>query len=289
MAEEGVVIPGEGNEGHDANPERVAQATIEKAKRDGWRPLEEWSGDAADWVDAKEFNGRKSLFEKIGSLKSELQSQRRSFESDMAQIKTYVQQMSKIEYDKALRDLKATRRDAIAERDVETVEQIDTQIAEVEKQRAATPVQTNPKLDDTQRKFAEWQENNDWYKKDSELKKEADALGIGFGSKNPDASAEEVFEYVESRIKMLFPDKFEKERKVEKKPVANVEAGGPSRNSELTPRGDKFTEADLTPDQTRIMGALVKRGVITKAQYLDQMKDALTGNHREFREYNKKV
>jgi len=207
MAEKevGTVIPGE-EEGHDAGPERVATAIVEKAKKDGWRPLEEWKGDPADWVDAKEFNGRKSLFEKIGSLKSELQSQRRSFDSDMSTIKNYVQQLSKIEYEKALRDLKATRRDAITERDVEAVEALDTQIAEVEKQRA-TPV-VEKKVDDTQQKFADWKEKNSWYSKDTELKNEADSIGIGYGIKNPTATPEDVFVHVEKTIKKLYPEKF---------------------------------------------------------------------------------
>lgn len=292
MAEEGVVIPGEGTEGHDASPERVAQANIEKASKDGWRPLEEWKGDLADWVDAKEFNGRKSLFEKIGSLKSELQSQRRSFDTDMGAIKQYVQQMSKIEYEKALKDLKSERRDAITERDVDTVEAIDKQIAAVEQQRVVLPQTPAPGVQDSQRKFAEWQQKNDWYTKDQDLKNEADSLGIGYGTKNPHATPEQVFEYVEKTIKKIFPEKFNptegKQTMTERKTAANVEAGGTSRNTELSQKGDKFTEADLSSDQARIMGALVKRGVVTKEQYLSQIKDALTGNHKDFREYTPK-
>lgn len=288
MTEEGVVIPGEGT-GHDAGPERVNQAITEKAKKDGWRPLEEWSGDMADWVDAKEFNGRKSLFEKIGSLKSELQSQRRSFDTDMNAIKIYVQQMSKIEYEKALKDLKSERRDAIAERDVDTVEAIDKQIETVEKQRAIQPPVTNVQAEDTQRQFIEWQAKEGWYKSDPDLKVEADALGIGYGSKHQNATAEQVFDYVSKNIRKLFPEKFEGEKKLEiKKPAANVEAGGTSRNPDLTSKGDKFTEADLTPKQKDIMGTLVKRGVLTKDQYIKQLGDALTENHRDFSEYNTK-
>jgi hypothetical protein len=285
MAEEGITIEGEGS-GYDASPERVAQAQEERARRDGWKPLSEFKGDPADWVDAKEFNGRKSLFEKISSLKSELSSQRKSFDSDMATIKAYVQNMSKIEYERAVKDLKASRTEAIVERDVEAVERIDKEIEQLQKNRVVEPPKQNAQ--EPNEKFEAWKTQNKWYVEDADLQQEANAIGIGYGASHPTATPEAVFSYVEKTIKKLYPEKFEEPKLTTEKKNPAVDAGGISPNAGTTPRGDRFTEADLTSDQQRVMNTLVKRGVVTKEQYLSQMKDALQGAHKEFREYGDK-
>lgn len=293
MAEEGTVIPGE-DEGYDASPQRVEEAQATKARTLGWKPLEEFKGDPGEWVDAKEFVGRQSLFDKIKSLKDELRSQRQSFDTDMQQIKGYVQQMSKVEYDKAVRQIKQERRAAVEERDVEAVEQFDEQLKQVEQARINMP---DPKAQQTQRmaqevqeQFTAWKDKNSWYQEDHELRQEADSLGTGYGAKNPNKSPADVMDYVERTIKKLYPERFGR-KPVEEKKAAAVEGGGPSHNvaSGRKTNANTLSESELTADQSKIMNTLIKRGVVTKEQYLAQMADALTGNHKDFAAYQPKA
>ena len=157
----------------------------------------------------------------------------------------------------------------------------------MQKQRVTIP--QKPASEEPNEKFEAWKAQNEWYVKDGELQQEANTIGIGYGAAHPTATPEAVFAYVEKTIKKLYPEKFEGTRKVTEQKQAAVDSGGISRNTELSSREDKFSEADLTPDQTRIMQALVKRGVVTKAQYMAQMKDALSGTHKGFNEYNTKA
>lgn len=53
-------------EGVEQVVEKPAPAPYEaKALEMGWRPKEEWDGPEEDFIDAKEYVRRKSLFEKI--------------------------------------------------------------------------------------------------------------------------------------------------------------------------------------------------------------------------------
>lgn len=289
--EDGTLIVGETGS-HDPNPDRVQEAVISKAQEKGWRPIDQWQGDPADWVDAKEFLGRQSLFDKISNLKSELQSQRRAFDNDMKNIKAYISQMSEVEYQRALRELKSQKRVAIDDRDADAVEQIDKQIQTVEESRATVKAQTQQPVDnrEVQEKFAEWKGRNQWYVQDTELKEEADQIGIGYGAKHPNASVEQVFAHVEKQIKKLFPEKFGGSTKVSDTTsnAPAVEGGGINKNSNPRPRTDRLTEADLTPPQRNMMQSMLRQKLMTKEQFLSQMEDALTGNHRPFNEYTKK-
>lgn len=290
MENAGIEIPGESGS-HDASPDRVAQAQETKAREKNWRPLEEWKGAPEDWVDAREFLGRQSLFDKIAAQKSQIDNLRQTQSKELADIKAAFAQMSKVQYDKAMRDLKAERKVARDEQDFDKVDELDEQIQEVQKQKVATEIQTKP-VDNAivQQQFAEWRAKESWYDKDPELKREADAVGIGYGVKNPSASAEDVFEYVTKTVKKLFPEKFEtKGKPMTRENAAAVEAGGLTQSEGLSKtKTDKISVADLTPDQQRIMNTLVKSGVVTKEQYLAQMQDAMSGQHKTFKEYQPK-
>lgn len=287
---EGVVIVGETGS-HDASPQRVSEAIHKKASDLGWRPLEEFKGDPADWVDAKEFLGRQSLFEKIASQRNEIQSMKR----DLTLVREYVQQMSKIEYDRALKQLKADRKAAIADADVETAEQLDKDIESLQENRKASPASdpNQGQNEEVARQFEAWQNRNEWYKTDPELRQQADAIGIGYGTQNRGIAPDALFAYVEKTIKKMYPEKFGTPT-TRKSSVADtsspVESGGIT-NSAASPRqskGNKITEADLTSDQLRIMNALVRTKTVTKEQYLAQLSDAEQNVHRSFSDYDAK-
>ena len=162
MSTEGTAIPGEKTEQHNSpqvNEEREA-AYVAKAQELGWRPEEEWTGDPSDWVPAKEFVGRQKLYDRIHSLKNEVVNIKRANEQDMAVIKQYVQQMSEIEYKRALADLTAQRKTAVREADVEAVENLDSQIDELKDARKAAPTTTQPAAQYSPQ-YLQWVDRND--------------------------------------------------------------------------------------------------------------------------------
>lgn len=264
----GTVIPGESNEQH-ANPNVAAEresAYETKAKELGWRPETEWEGDPSDWVDAKEFVGRQKLYDRIHSLKNDIVAQRKSFEQDMNVIKQYVQNMSEIEYKKAVADIKAQRKEAVKDANVEEVERLDTELEDLTKTRAAAPVQQTQTPSVI---FQAWVDQNQWYATDSQLREDADSIGVAYALKHRATKTEqEVMDYVSAQIKRMYPEKFQTKSAPKAPAVEGTNAGGVR-----TAKG--LVERDLTEDQVRVMNTLIKRiPGFTKEKYLKDLTEA---------------
>lgn len=272
MAEqEGTVIPGEQTEQH-ANPNVAADREVvyeNKAKELGWRPESEWDGEPSDWVPAKEFVGRQKLYDRIHSLKGELVNQGRKFEQDMSAIKQYVQQMSDIEYKRAVSDLTAQRKEAVKDADVETVERINQEIDELKDARKSAPIQNTQGTPTYSQAFIQWSERNSWYKSDSELRDEADSLGVAYSLKHKGSKTEqEVMDYVERQIKKMNPEKFQTQTR------APAVEGASAGNSSVTKSGSKLSVRDLSEDEARVMKTLVARKIVTQEKYLADLAEA---------------
>lgn len=265
-ANKGTVIPGEDEGGQTQSPIEQSereQAVETKARAAGWKPEEDFNGDLADWVPAKEFLGRQSLFDKIHSLRTE----NKKLGADLEVIKTYVTNMSQVEYNKAVAALKAERREAIKEADVEATEAIDKQLTDLTQQRAPMQ-QAGPPPE-----FKEWVEQNKWYGEDEALRADADTIGAGYvfraQQQGRNVSVADTLKYVSDKIKTMHPAKFEQEQEgipAKRKAVADVESGGGSGMG--GGKKGKFTEADLTPMERQVMNSLVARKVLTKEKYL---------------------
>jgi len=267
--EDGTPIPGE-SQGNVANPVEREQLYEERARALGWKPETEFSGDPADWRPAKEFLDRQPLFDKIHSLKNELFHQKKAFEADLGVIKEYVKQMSQIEYDKALRDIKTQRRIAVAEGNVEAVDAYDNQIEQL--QVARKPIKEAPvQQEGPSPEYQEWIQRNSWYTTDKELHDAAETLGTGFYARNQGkVTNQQVLDYVEQNIKRMYPDKFQSKPR---QTVAAVESGGPSSGGNSS-SSTKLRESDLDPQERQVMQTLVARKVVTKAEYLEQLAKA---------------
>ncbi len=256
----GIEVPGE-QKGSTQSPNKQEEAIESKASTLGWRPVDEFKGDPADWRPAKEFLDRQSLFDKIRSVKDENYHLKRDLET----IKGYVERMSDIEYKKALRDLTAQRREAIKDAEPEKVEELDTQIDELKETRQTVKQEATT----VHPAFVKWQEEQQWYGKDAELRREADSLGVGYSSTHKGAPPEEVLDYVTDRIKKMYPEKFG-EQEVQTRRGPAVEGGG-NRKVSTTSKKGTLAESDLDDTETRIMNALVKRKVLTKEKYLSDL------------------
>lgn len=249
---EGVAIPGEGQVA-SLNPELHAQAVAEKARSKGWKPLEEYTGEAADWVDAKEFLGRERLFNTIHDQRREI----KKLEKDISAISKHFENMEKAAYTRALNELKAKQAVAVEEQDVSAVKETTEQIAELTKQHA------EQKQSQTQQgespEFVQWRQDNEWFEKDSEMREDAIAIGVGYAAKNLDKSQEEVLRYVTEKVKKIYPEKFKKP--VRKEPVVESGNGTGSEAQPATKKSKGLTVGDLDEREVATMKTFIKRGV----------------------------
>lgn len=132
MSEEenkGNIIPGE------SNPQR------DRAASNGWQPLEDWvaSGrDEADWADYPEFNVRGELMGKIqgmGRKLSSLEQENERLKKGVTQAAKLTQDIVNAQYEKAMRDLKSQRRDAMEAGDYDAVDDLDDRREELAAKR----------------------------------------------------------------------------------------------------------------------------------------------------------
>ena len=270
MADEvGIHVPGE-EDPVSLSPQIVETARIEKAKKKGWKPLEDYDGDPADWIDAKEFLGREPLFEANRDLKRQLKQQHDKYEGDFKTLSSQFTQMNEAAYKRALNELNQQRDMAIVDKDLAAVKQLDSQIDETKKAHVSNiqqTAQTQQNPSETQY-MKDWRSKNEWFDSDPTLQDEAVSIGVGYMMKNQGTSQEKMLEYVEDRIKKIYPEKFpsKKRTSVEKdeggKEAANT-VDKTTRNLGISSsRSKTMNVSDLSEMEMNVMRTFIKRGVL---------------------------
>ncbi len=230
----------------------------EEASKMGWKPQEEWVGNPDDWVDAKEYVARGEFFDRIKNLSSSnkrLEKKLSKIEENYKVLSEHHQRVSEAAYSKALKDLKAQRREALDTGDYDSVDEIEEMIDDLKKEdpklkEKNTAPELHPEVE-------EWIENNsEWYRKDPILTGAADALAMSIVSKNPNAGPKEVLEQVTKTLKEEFPNKFGLNKR-----SSVVEPGESSYNGKVNSK-PKVTARNLNPQQREIGKQLVSDGAI---------------------------
>lgn len=235
-----------------------------EARASGWVPKDEYHGDSNKWIDAGEFVRRAPLFQKIDLQTRELKELKRGLEA----LKQHHAQVRETEYTRALADLKSAKKDAFIDGDADLIIEIDDKLAAVKDEqrkfaqeqaaeavRAAAPDAIHPE-------FAAWTKRNAWYDTSKPMRAFADALGIELRAGG--MSPSEVLKQVEAQIKEEFPNKFRNPNRDKTSAVEGSSKGGGKSGSS--------GEASLSEDERRIMNTFIRTGVMTKEQYIAELK-----------------
>lgn len=249
--------------------EKVLSPIEETAVEQGWVPKEEWvqaGKDADDWRPAKEFVDRGELYKTIHTAKRELKQTQQA----LTALTQHNRMIFEKAHQKALADLKRERRMAVKEGDVDRVEEVEEQIEEtVREHQEQVQAQTTAAVTATAQPPAEyqiWVERNTWYNQDQDMREFADATGLIHMQKNPGIAPGEVLKYVESKVKKTFADKFGTQRKAAPNAVTTVDKTAGNK-----PRTTKET-FELSSDERNVMNTLVRQGVLTEGEYIEQLK-----------------
>lgn len=204
-------------EQEDAAPE--ADPVEAEARKQGWRPKEEWSGDPDNWKDAKTYVEHGEVKSRIAKLEKEHQERfdrlermnKKAMERQEKQLKSEIEA------------LKAQRRDAIKAGDVEAVEGID---AAIEERRNSDPEDAKPDTPEAKQKA--WEASNNWFNSDFELRQYAINWSQFNAERNPTISFDDNMKALDAEMRRKFPEQFG--AKDTKKPAANghaaVDGGG---------------------------------------------------------------
>lgn len=216
-----------------------------RARRQGWKPESEWDDDIARRNGIRKPTRFKSAEEFLRDAENNPSMQReraRAADKQIARLESKIDLMNKVfqdqrrlnaeaqqrAYEKGLADAKAKRREAIADGDVERVEQIDKEIGELEDQidevrevaggddgeagdngdartpgrkPAARKASPNPEID-------AWINKNPWFSTDPVRKTYMVDVHQRLVRENPGVPEADLLEDAKKEVRDKFPDRF---------------------------------------------------------------------------------
>ena len=258
MSEGLVAVQGEQAPVVEQQVETKVDPYEDQAREQGWRPKEEFEGDPEKWKPAKEFVERGELFGKIDTLGKELKETRKA----LKMLQEHHTKVKETEYKRAVDELKALQKRHLEEGNSDGYLEASELLTDLKaEQKAREAVQQTQTVQPDER-FTSWVSANPWYTKDQDMREYADVVGLGYANKHPGIDPEEVLKYVSVQVKSHFKDKFQ-----------NPNRGRPSAvEGNNTPAAANKNSFELTDDERKVMNTFVRAGVMTKEEYVAQVK-----------------
>jgi hypothetical protein len=233
----------------------------EKAIQMGWRPKEQFEGDEEEFIDAKEFVRRQPLFDRIESQNKQLKNVTKALEA----LKVHYTRVEEAAVQKAINQLKAQRKSALADGDGDSFELIDDEIKKAEQQLSQIEqVKNNPIVEETvvHPEWQAFQSRNPWYTNTGYMRKFADEIGADLASKG--IPPVEVLKQVEQAVRKEFPNKFVNPNK-EQAPTVEQSRGSSKQTG-------KDSDSFMNEQERKVMNDLVRSGLLTKEKYIADLK-----------------
>ena len=241
-------------------PQRVEQddPVKQKARTQGWVPQKDWKGDPADWRPAKEFVDRGELFNKIEEQNKHI----KKLNGQLDALQKHNKNIFDMAHKQAITDLKREHRDAVQQGDIQRADAIVSAIEQ--KKEELVQVAQQAATGGPPPEFHDFVQRNTWYESDTAMRGAADAFGIEYLRMNPDSKADptRVLAYVEGKMRDKFPQLYGSRKTAAPDPVAS--ATSPVRASQ----GRGFGEADLTPEELKVMTFLEESGTMDRKTYM---------------------
>ncbi len=169
-----------------------------QARERGWKPKEEYTGEPDSWTDAAEFMRRAPLYEGLHKANRTI----KKLEKMVTGLAQHNKEVEKAAYEKALADLKAQKKIAATNNDLEKVVEIDERIEVVEAKK--DKVEKEPAKEEATEVFDDWKAENEWYEKDEDMFAYANGIGSKLEKDHPDWSPEKVLNEVAKKTKKAF-------------------------------------------------------------------------------------
>ena len=263
VAEEATVVAEEVTDvAEQQSVPEVDEETLKEAKRQGWVPQEDYNGPEDKWVDADTF------VKKGKEINALLRKDNDFLKREVAEMKTTMMEFKKFHadtekraYERAMSDLRDQKKEAISTGDGDKVLQIDDAIDELKTRKpepAAARASNQP--DPT---FVQWNEDNSWFGKDTELTNEANLIGEVIKRQNPTLIGSEFLDEVTKRVKKMYPEKFTNSNRSRPSPVEGTTAPRASAKN-----GKSYN--DLPPEAKAACQKFEKSNLLTREQYLKE-------------------
>lgn len=246
---------GEGDQYSEEEDEGLTPVE-QTARKQGWRPYDEWDGDPNQWVGAETFVVRGELYNKMKKQSNKINE----LNDVIKEFQEFQKKTQKRDLEVDVRQLKREKALAYQDEQWDKVVDIDDQIAELQgnaPQENEGESEPNAQQKEQAAEFQEWvsKPENQWYVNDPVLKGAADALAIQYEQSTENPTFAEAVEFVESKLKERFPDEFGGRRKTRSSSVNE-----PTMNRNPA-RGKKVTARSLSEDERKVGQKFVRHGL----------------------------
>lgn len=249
----------------ETTEERTYTAIETQAMELGWRPKEEFHGDESLFIDAKEFVGRKSLYDKIEAQKNELKTVKQGIDA----LKEHYAHVETRAFEKALKELEKQQKQAVRDGDADSFEHIESEKKALEAERqefieATERIKTE--APQVHPELASWVNRNPWYNSQPHMKVFADQLGnrLAADVRAGALTQKEALAKIEAAVKEEFPNKFRNPNR--DKPSA-VEATSKHTSAKATTGSFK-----MSAEQEKVWKSFERSKIMTKDEYIASLK-----------------
>jgi hypothetical protein len=177
-----------------------------KARRQGWRPKDEYRGSDDKWVDADSFLKRSDeelpvMRERVRAMERKLAEQERTTKQ-FAEHHARVQQIA---HERAMAEVKKERREALAIGDADGFEQAEDKLEKLKEDKPGTKkevvAEASPVVD-------EWIKKNTWFNPKTAMGRYAEEVCTELQNEDPDHDLSDVLKQVTKEVMKRFPEKF---------------------------------------------------------------------------------
>ena len=244
-------------------PHSIEQDTITEAKRQGWVPQDEYDGPTEKWVDAETFVKKGKEINALLRKDNEfLKREVAEMKSTMMEFKKFSADNEKRAYERALSELREQKKQAVSQGDGDKLLEVDDAIEELKEQRAKEAQQIKVETNKPDPLFVEWNDENKWFGKDTELTEEANMIGETIKRRQPTLIGREFLDEVTKRVKKMYPEKFTNANRDKPSPVE-----GTTGNKSSSKTG-KYSFNDLPPEAKSACLKFEKQKLLSREEYI---------------------
>ena len=228
--------------------------TEQRAYSKGWRPEAEYEGDS--WIDASEFMGRAPLYDGLSKQGKTIKQLQRTV-TDLAEHNRKIEVNAIARAQAQLKEQKKAAYEESNFNEVVDIEERQRKL-DVQAQNTAAKAEEAPNQD-----FVDWHDKNDWYGSNHDMTIWADGYGRNMRDINSEMPADELYALITEKAKEVFPQNF------------GGDKGLPNRGAPTTKSKSKRSTSGagaLTEEQERLCKEFVDAGVMTKEEYVEQIK-----------------
>lgn len=256
---------------NDNQESGIAPEIVDKARKFGWVPKEEFHGDVATWRDADEFvkrgdeilgfvrADRDKAFTKLASTEAKVAE----LESTLKEVSAFYKESEERAFKRALTELKDQKKRAIDLGDGDIAVKIDDQIEELKGQKEALDASkvkrqpaSDPVKEQNQATLSAWiDKGNEIFLTDAEVVQYANKYAdvVRYDPKTEHLVGEAYLEKVAEKVREALPHKFEGNSRSKVAAVGSSSDTGSAKNNSR-----KKSYADLPADAKKACDKYVK-------------------------------